>query len=88
MYKWKILNVTLLQSYNVTFGIMRAKEYIAQNADSIGHLAEVSQALADLTPLRLDKQATDEYLNDDLNYQQYDRLTSDGYRYSETCYNA
>jgi len=41
MRKWKILNVTLLQSYNVTFGIMRAKEYIAQNADSIGHLAEV-----------------------------------------------
>ena len=42
---------------------MRAKEYIAQNSDSIGHLAEVSQALADLTPLRLDKQATDEYFN-------------------------
>lgn len=42
---------------------MRAKEYIAQIADSIGHLDEVSQALADLTPLRLDKQATDEYFN-------------------------
>ena len=67
---------------------MRAKEYIAQNSDSIGHLAEVSQTFAALTPLRLDKQATDEYLNDDLNYQQYDCLTSDGYRYSETCYNA
>ena len=40
-----------------------SKEYIAQSADSIGHLAEVSQALADLTPLRLDKQATDEYFN-------------------------
>lgn len=26
-------------------------------------MAEVSQALADLTPLRLDKQATDEYFN-------------------------
>lgn len=42
---------------------MRAKEYIAQNSDSIGHLAEVSQTFADLTPLRLDKQATDEYFN-------------------------
>ena len=42
---------------------MRTKEYIAQNSDSIGHLAEVSQALADLIPLRLDKQATDEYFN-------------------------
>ena len=65
-----------------------SKEYIAQNSDSIGHLAEVSQTFADLTPLRLDKQATDEYLNDDLNYQQYDRLTSDGYSNSETRYNA
>ena len=42
---------------------MRAKEYIAQNSDNIAHLAEVSQVLTDLTPLRLDKQATDEYFN-------------------------
>lgn len=42
---------------------MRAKEYIAQNSDKISHLAEVSQVLADITPLRLDKQATDEYFN-------------------------
>ena len=42
---------------------MRAKEYLAQNADNIGHLAEVSQVVADLTPLRLNKHATDEYFN-------------------------
>lgn len=42
---------------------MRAKEYIAQNSDKITHLEEVSKVLADLTPLRQDKQATDEYFN-------------------------
>lgn len=42
---------------------MRAKEYIAQNSDNIAHLKEVSKVMADLTPLRLDKQATDEYFN-------------------------
>jgi len=42
---------------------MRAKEYIAQNSDNIAHLAEVSKVIADLMPIRHNKQATDEYFN-------------------------
>lgn len=42
---------------------MRAKEYITQNSDTIVHLAEVSNVIADLMPFRRNKQATDEYFN-------------------------
>ena len=42
---------------------MRAKEYIAQNSDSIEHMVEVTRAINDLMPFRNNKQATDEYFN-------------------------
>lgn len=42
---------------------MRAKEYIEENGAALCHLAEVRQVIADLMPLRRDKQQTDEYFN-------------------------
>lgn len=42
---------------------MRAKEYLELHKEGIRHLEEVSHIVADLMPLRLNKQATDEYYN-------------------------
>lgn len=42
---------------------MRAKEYLELHKVSIKHMEEVSHIVADLMPLRLNKQATDEYYN-------------------------
>lgn len=42
---------------------MRAKEYLELHKKGIRHLEEVSHIMADLMPLRLNKQATDEYYN-------------------------
>lgn len=42
---------------------MRAKEYISQNQQTIKHLEDVQRIINDLMPLRLNKEATDEYYN-------------------------
>ena len=42
---------------------MRAKEYLELHKESIKHLDKVGRIVAELMPLRLNKQATDEYYN-------------------------
>lgn len=54
---------------------MRAVEYININRSSLKHADIVSQVIKDLLPLRMDKDATDEYMNNrlsaDTRYKQY-----------------
>lgn len=54
---------------------MRAVEYININRSSLKHAEIVSQVIKDLLPLRMDKEATDEYMNThlsaDTRYKQY-----------------
>jgi hypothetical protein len=42
---------------------MRAKEYIEMNRSSIQYLDDIKRVVADLMPLRKDKEATDKYYN-------------------------
>jgi len=42
---------------------MRAKEYLSQNQQTVKHLVDVKRIIKDLMPLRLDKEATDDYYN-------------------------
>lgn len=54
---------------------MRAKEYINLHKQELKHADIVSQVIKDLLPLRMDKDATDEYMNNrlsaDTRYKQY-----------------
>ena len=55
---------------------MRAKEKLIAQADKLAYAKEIDKILSDLLPLRLDKEATEDYYNNvltpDIRKQNYD----------------